>query len=267
MGFLFLTGCSNEKTIANSENESLKIQKRPNILWLVTEDLGAYIPPFGDNTIQTPNLSRLANEGVVYPNLYSTSGVCAPSRATITTGIYPTSIGANTMRVNSFTEITGLPIYEAIPPADLKMISEWMRLNGYYCTNNYKEDYQFNPPKTAWNESSPYAHWRNRENNQPFFSVFNFHETHESGLFEPYGIREIESRYYFADNAAEIAKLPQTHKVKTTGGNTPIHVPEDTVFTIPPYLPDTPVVQRDFWKMYNNIFQVEELSHLHSEFL
>jgi len=175
-----------------------KLPARPNILWLVTEDMGPYIAAFGDSTIQTPNLSRLASEGVIYPNLYSTSGVCAPSRAAIATGMYPSSIGANHMRTNSNMDKTGLPAYEAVPPDEVKMISELLRMNGYYCTNNYKQDYQFKRPATAWDESSPYAHWRNREENQPFFSIFNFTETHESGLFEPYGFRHIETRHYHA---------------------------------------------------------------------
>ena len=54
---------------------------RPNILWIVAEDLGPYIAAFGDSTVATPNLDRLAAEGVRYPNLFSPSGVCAPSRA------------------------------------------------------------------------------------------------------------------------------------------------------------------------------------------
>ena len=130
-----LTACKTEK-IENTQNQ-------PNILWLVTEDMGAYIPPFGDNTVATPSLTRLANEGVIFPNLYSTSGVCAPSRAAIATGMYPSSIGANHMRTTSHTEVTGLPEYGAVPPSQVKMISELMRMNGYYCTNNYKQDYQF----------------------------------------------------------------------------------------------------------------------------
>ncbi|WP_418263686.1 sulfatase [Flavobacterium faecale] len=256
VGLIMLTGCSQQKSITKAEDKTIKLPQRPNILWLVTEDLGAYIPPFGDNTIKTPNLSRLANEGVIYPNLYSTSGVCAPSRATIATGMYPTSIGANNMRVNSFIEVTGLPIYEAVPPTDLKMISEWMRLSGYYCTNNYKEDYQFNPPVTAWNESSPYAHWRNRGNNQPFFAVFNFHETHESGLFEPYGLRYHEERLYAAGDRN--FKIRGNGQKRMKESESTIHVPRDIDFKIPPYLPDNDVVKRDMWKVYNNIAEMDK---------
>ena len=72
--------------------------QQPNILWLVAEDLSPYIPSFGDSTIQTPNLSRLAAEGVRYTNVFDISGVCAPSRAALITGMYPSSIGAHHMR-------------------------------------------------------------------------------------------------------------------------------------------------------------------------
>ena len=198
---LLLVSCKTINDDSNKKEETLtkiNLNDRPNILWLVTEDMGPYIPPFGDSTIVTPNLSRLAKEGVVFPNVYSTSGVCSPSRAALATGMYPSGIGANHMRTNSYMELTGLPAYEAVPPTEVKMISELLRMEGYYCSNNYKEDYQFKPPVTAWDESSPYAHWRNRNNKQPFFAVFNFTDTHESGLFEPYGHRYIEQRYYHA---------------------------------------------------------------------
>ena len=242
------------RTLVNTE-----LPDRPNILWLVTEDMGPYIPSFGDSTIITPNLSRLAKEGVVYPNLFSTSGVCAPSRAAITTGMYPSSFGANHMRTTSNTQDTGLPAYGAVPPPEVRMISELLRMNGYYCSNNYKEDYQFKTPVTAWDESSPYAHWRNRDKDQPFFSIFNFTDTHESGLFEPYGFREIETRHYQSGN--------RNYKWKNYGAShaqnrmaeedTPIHLSKDTKFNIPPYLPDTEVVRRDMWKLYNNIAEMD----------
>lgn len=246
----------------NNESDSrlIDVSERPNILWLVTEDMGAYIPPFGDGTVKTPNLSRLAKEGIVYPNLYSTSGVCSPSRAAIATGMYPSSIGANHMRTNSYTEVTGLKKYEAVPPPEVKMVSELLRKEGYYCTNNYKEDYQFRAPKTAWDESSPYAHWRNRAEDQPFFAVFNFTETHESGLFEPYGFRQIETRHYQAGDTKYVWKKngKSGSKNRMTEAETPKHLSKDTEFNIPPYLPDTDVVRNDLWKMYNNIAEMDQ---------
>ena len=229
------------------------LPERPNILWLVTEDMGRYLAAFGDSTVATPNLSRLAREGVTYPNLYSVSGVCAPSRAAIATGMYPTAIGAHHMRTNSYTDVTGLFPYEAVPPPEVKMVSELLRINGYYCTNNSKEDYQFKAPVTAWDDNGNYAHWRNRKENQPFFSVFNFTQTHESGLFEPYGFKKEETRHYREGDTTYTWESGQMTEAETA-----VHLPKDTKFDIPPYLPDTEIVRRDLWKMYNNIAEMDK---------
>jgi len=251
-----LSACNNESRgiIDDSKTTEILLPERPNILWLVTEDMGPWIPPFGDSTIATPNLSRLAEEGVRFPHFYSTSGVCAPSRAAISTGMYPSSIGANHMRTTSYSEVTGLPQYEAVPPPEVKMMSEIMRMNGYYCTNNTKQDYQYTAPVTAWNESSPYAHWRNRKSGQPFFSIFNFTVTHESGLFEPYGFSKKEIRHYKAGDR-EFGKGQGSGRLAES--DTPIHVDKNIDFPIPPYLPDTEKVRRDMWKMYNNIAEMD----------
>ncbi|MFA3791988.1 sulfatase [Aliiglaciecola sp. SL4] len=242
---------------ANAVTEKDKGEKKPNILWLVLEDMSPILPAYGDNTISTPNISLLAEEGVKYTNVYSTSGVCAPSRAALALGMYPSSVGANHMRTTSNTDETGLPKYAAVPPPEAKMLSQYMRELGYYTTNNYKTDYQFEAPKNAWHESGVYAHWRNRPADKPFFAVVNFTTTHESGLFEPYGIREIESRHYFSDDPARIATLSTNPNHKTNQLNTPIHVPKNLDFPIPPYLPDTPLVRRDLWKMYNNLAETD----------
>ncbi|WP_440877107.1 sulfatase family protein [Thalassotalea sp. PLHSN55] len=243
--------------IASEKSVTVSINK-PNIVWLVVEDMSPILPAYGDHTIETPAISALAAQGVKYTNVYSPSGVCSPSRAAIALGMYPSSIGANHMRTTSNTQETGLPKYEAVPPSSAKMLSQYLREQGYYTTNNLKTDYQFTAPKAAWHESGPFAHWRNRSENQPFFAVINFTTTHESGLFEPYGIRKIESRHYFSDDKKRIAQLPQHHSVKTTEIDTPIHLPKDTKFNIPPYLPDTPLVRRDMWKMYNNLAETDK---------
>jgi arylsulfatase A-like enzyme len=161
------------------------------------------------------------------------------------------------MRTTSYTEVTGLPKYEPVPPPDAKMLSQYLREQGYYTTNNSKEDYQFTPPKNAWDESGKYAHWRNRPADTPFFAVVNFTTTHESGLFEPYGFRYLESRHYFSDDTQRISNLDSTWGSRTVEVDTAIHVAKNLNFPIPPYLPDTPLVRRDMWKMYNNLAEVD----------
>lgn len=56
----------------------------------------------------------------------------------------------------------GFKGYSAVIPEQVKCFPEYLRAAGYYCTNNSKEDYQFEAPPTAWDESNNKAHWRNR---------------------------------------------------------------------------------------------------------
>lgn len=237
---------SPEETVA-TEDTKLSLPNQPNILWLVAEDLSPYIPSFGDSTVQTPTLSRLAAEGICYDNFYSPSPVCAPSRAALSTGMYPTHIGANHMRTGPWyagnisdkeaAERTkfmpeGISFYEAMPEAGIKMMSEVLRGAGYYCTNNAKQDYQYRPSVTAWDGQGKKAHWRNRAEGQPFFAVFNFEVTHESRIW-----RKAQDSLWIDSTIA---------------------------INVPPYLPDTEVGRRDVRRMYSNI---KEMDHQVGEVL
>ena len=148
---------------------------RPNVLWITCEDMSAHLACYGEATVATPNIDRLAREGVVYTNAFASTPVCGPSRHALITGMWPTSTYAlhmrNHARTGALKEIkdpvtyeyaSRRPLYEAVPPAEVRCFTEYLRLAGYYCTNNSKEDYQFKAPVTAWDESSKKAHWRNR---------------------------------------------------------------------------------------------------------
>lgn len=219
------SSCTNspEQPVSPDYN-SLTLPERPNILWLVAEDMSPTIPAYGDSTIDTPNLSRLVREGVKYTHMFSVSGVCAPSRFGIATGIYPTSGGAQHMRTSSrieYMEAIGVVPYEAVPAPAVRMMSEVLRMHGYYTSNNAKQDYQFKAPVTAWDENSNQAHWRNRPDEAPFFAVFNFGVTHESQIW-----RRAEDSLW---------------------------IDPDLDVPIPPYLPDTELVRQDVRRMYSNI--------------
>ena len=226
---------------------------QPNILWLVAEDLSPYIPSFGDSTIQTPNLSRLAAEGVRYTNVFSVSGVCSPSRATLATGVYPAYMGAHNMRTlfqQPAAKKKGIINYECVPPPQVRMVSQLLRENEYYCTNNAKEDYQFFKTLTAWDESSVYAHWRNRPAEKPFFSIFNFGVTHESNMWNPFG------RPYDLDTFPPPRSNKQWWK-EFQGKQKPLFVKEDLKVNVPPYLPYTELVRKDIRRMYSNIIEMD----------
>ncbi len=196
--------------------------KKPNILWISTEDISPHLGCYGDNNAITPNIDQFANEGVRYTRAFTVHGVCAPSRSGIITGMYPSSLGSCDMRC------------KATKPEIIKCFPEYLRQAGYYCTNNSKQDYNFNTPKQAWDESSKKAHWKNRPEDKPFFAVFNFTLTHESKLW----------------NSAD---FDNTHpdELKESEWQKPENM------KIPPIYPDTPAVRRDFARLYERITQFD----------
>ncbi len=166
-------------------------QESPNFLWLVCEDQHLFFSMYGDSSANTPNLDQLAKDALVYQNCYTPSPVCSPSRSSLITGMYPTTLGTQHMRAykksskrNTINSHNSLPYYSAKPKKPIRFFTEDLRANGYYCTNNSKEDYNMVTSPLAWDQSSQEAHWRNREEGQSFFSVFNFNVTHESNIWK-----------------------------------------------------------------------------------
>ena len=189
----------------------------PNFLWLVCEDQSLFFSVYGDSSAKTPNLDELAKDGIVYQNCYTPSPVCAPSRSSLITGMYPTTIGTHHMRAykkskknNSLNPHSSLPYYSAKPKKPIRFFTEYLRANGYYCSNNSKEDYNMTTSPLAWDESSKAAHWRNRHKDQSFFSVFNFYVTHESNIWK-------NKNNYSKEELEKISKadfLPDNDKIK-----------------------------------------------------
>ncbi len=232
---LILTICI--LTACNKTKITLQEYKKPNILWITTEDISPTLSFYGDNTAKTPALDKLAKESLVYNNAFTTVGVCAPSRSTIITGMYPTSIGTMHMRAAhdvfskgrqvykdsvNIKDISGKYIrqYSAVIPENVKCYTEYLRAAGYFTTNNYKTDYQFSAPVTAWDQNNKNAHWRNKPKNKPFFSVFNIDVSHESFLWR--------------------------------NKDLPLTVDPETV-PVPPYLPDNNATRNTVARHYSNV--------------
>ena len=141
---------------------------RPNILWITSEDNSPYLGCYGDPLAKTPNLDRLAQQGVRYRNAFANAPVCSVARTTLITGMYATSIGGQNHRST------------VAMPTQFQLYPEHLRAYGYYCTNNSKTDYNFPGGQKVWNESSNKANYDTRQPNQPFFAVFNSTTSHES---------------------------------------------------------------------------------------
>ncbi|MDA7916246.1 sulfatase-like hydrolase/transferase [Verrucomicrobia bacterium] len=198
---------------------SSQASDRPNILWLSCEDISAHIGSYGDPHAITPNVDKLATEGVRYSHAFTSAGVCAPCRSGIITGMYQTSIGGHHMRCT-----TQLPDF-------IKPFPHFLKEGGYYTSNSSKQDYQFKTPDGVWDESGGKGHWRRRKDkSQPFFSVFNFTGCHESGISS-------EAKY---EKVTADLKPEQRQDAKA-------------LTTLPPYYQDTPGAREDWKRNYELI--------------
>jgi len=219
---------------------------RPNILLLVAEDLSPRIEPYGDGLARTPNLTKLGSKSIRYTSTFTTAGVCAPSRASLITGQHQISFGAQHMR----TSTSPLGKYLAVPPDHVKAFPELLRREGYFTFTDSKLDYQFSGiragsgPFTIWDsEGGSDTGWRDRNENQPFFGMINFFETHESGVMRPSGIPHSATHL-----ATQLARLKLVAPEVTN--------PHDV--KLPPYYPDNDVVRRDIARHYDNIALMDQ---------
>jgi len=234
---LFITFIYSLNSYSKTSDEKL------NVIWISCEDMGPVLSSYGVKEISTPNIDKLAEEGIKYINAYSTVGVCAPSRFSIITGMYPARLGAHNMRTGNFytykdpDKLTykqnkgvidksgiNVPEYEVVTPTNIKAFTEYLRNENYYCINNNKCDYQFNSPFTAWDEVSGNISYKDRPKNTPFFYVKNLMVTHESRIW----LRK----------------------------NEPITVNKD-ILKIPAYYPDIPEVRNDIAIKYSNIQEMD----------
>ncbi len=200
-------------------------QDKPNILWITIEDTSPhFIGCYGNEDASTPVIDKLAEEGVRFTSAFSTGTVCSPSRSTIITAVPTYKMGTGHQR-------SQYPI-----PDFIKGFPYYLKQLGYYTTNNSKTDYNIANEKDfvkeAWHESSNKASWSGRNEVQPFFSVFNFAESHQSRTmswtFEQY-------EKYVWDY------LPEADRIA------------DDAFDMPPFYNDTPEMHKQFARVYNSI--------------
>ncbi|TFG43024.1 MAG: sulfatase, partial [Bacteroidia bacterium] len=116
-----LMGLSAVSLLAANNASGQQTPKQPNILWISTEDMSPHLGCYGDNVAKTPNIDRLASQGVRYTNVFTTAAISAPCRAGIITGMYQTSIGCMHMRTTSYRRSADNPVeFTAVPPHYVK---------------------------------------------------------------------------------------------------------------------------------------------------
>jgi len=196
-------------------------QDRPNIVWLMAEDIAQDLACYGMKGLQTPTLDRLAREGRRYDNAICANPICSPNRSAMMVGVNPTIIDAHMHRSNR-----DLPL-----PAPYKPITAYLRDAGYTCLLGHDLVFE-NGRKTDCN----FKH----KGTGAYDGVDSF------GLFDA-------ARSFKADDAPFFAQiqLKATHRGDWWNGIRKASLDPVSVDAIelPPYIPDTPKTRLD-WATY-----------------
>ncbi len=196
--------------------------KRTNIVWIVVDDMSANFSCYGEKTIQTPHVDRMAKDGTQFTQAFVTAPVCSPCRSALVTGCYQTTIGAHHHRSGRGELTITLP-GEVVPvPVLFQKAGYYTCIGGHGATGEKlgKTDYNFEWPKKMYDGND----WAGRKPGQPFFMQVQLH----GGKHRGQGPNK---------NWENRAK-------KELGSNTK---PEDV--TLPPYYPRDPVILQD-WADY-----------------
>ncbi|CAD73507.1 probable arylsulfatase A [Rhodopirellula baltica SH 1] len=145
---------------------------RPNIVWIIADDLGPELACYGYPDVATPNVDRLAERGRLFLNTFSTSPVCSSSRSAFQTGRYQTSIGCYHHLTRDKKEL------------QVRTAIDWLREAGYFIShgngevgnkqaNKYGVNYLYDK-RTHFDAYD----WADRDPGQPFFAQVHIHEPH-----------------------------------------------------------------------------------------
>jgi arylsulfatase A-like enzyme len=132
-GFLLVTTCQSPST----QNE----RKLPNILFIPVDDLRPELNAYGISGIHTPNIDRLAAQGMVFTRTYCQQAVCNPSRASLLTGLRPDSIRVWDLRKN---------FRDVVP--DVVTLPQFFKEKGYHTVGIGKTFHNTLPDTLSWSE-------------------------------------------------------------------------------------------------------------------
>jgi arylsulfatase A-like enzyme len=154
-------------------------EDRPNIVWIVVEDMSLPFGCYGEQDIRTPNVDALAREGIRFERAFVTAPVCSTCRSAMITGMYQTSIGAHHHRSGRGQE-------KIVLPDGVKPVPVLFQQAGYFTANGSftgpldkvaargaprkagKTDYNFQYDNSIYDSH----HFSHRQQGQPFFAQY-----------------------------------------------------------------------------------------------
>jgi len=167
-----------------------KKTEKPNILWIVCEDMSQDLACYGNALVKTPTLDKLANEGMRFNNMFTAAGVCSPSRTALAIGMHQASVGAMHMR---YSDELKKPL-----PNGIKTIAHILEDNGYQTLGIGKHDYMFSIGKAPFQLTKI----DQVKKGKPFFAKVHSHYTHrifEKDTINPIDRSKVELPPYYPD--------------------------------------------------------------------
>ncbi len=213
-------------TLAQTE----EVKKRPNILWIVGENLKLDLSCYGAKNVKTPNLDALAGRGVRYTHVFSTSPVCAPSRSAFLVGMYQTTSDTHNMRSH---RDDGYRLPEGVRPLTHRLKEVGYRTGniktmGGEQVGSGKLDLNFVKEGKLYDTDT----WEDLKGREPFFAQINTLEA-EYDIYDRQTWRQPRVEWKGERHHEQIAT-------------------EDNV-TPPPYYPDHPLVRKEWARYLNSI--------------
>lgn len=201
------------------------LSARPNIVWIIPDDMSANFSTYGETTIETPHLDAMAERGVKFTRAFVTAPVCSTNRSAFITGMYQTSIGAHHHR-------SGRGELKINLPDGVELVPKLFQDAGYYTSisgwpvdpkRQGKTDYNFEWDKSVYDGID----WSGRADGQPFFA-------------------QIQTQGGKLRGSSMEKNLKTAQRADETLGS---HTSVDDV-TLPPYYPNDNAVLRQDWAAY-----------------
>ena len=200
-------------------------KERPNIIWIMAEDMSTDLETYGMPNVKTPHLNKMATEGVRFDNAFVTNPICSPSRSAMMVGTHQVKTNSHNHRSNRDT------------PLDLqfKPFTKLLRNAGY---------------TTILGNHAVMKKGRKVDVNFKSKPIGNWDGITEFGLFDKYDTFEKEDQPFFAQ-----IQLVVTHRgdwwddVRKKSK----HPVDPKTLTLPPYMANHPAVRLDWAKYLDQI--------------
>ena len=238
-------------------------KNKPNLVWIFVEDMNDWMGCYDNHTVPTPNIDKLAEQGIRFNRAYMTAGVCSASRSAIALGTMQTTIGVHNHRSSR----QRIPEEVFHLPEDVKTVYQVMRSNGYHVINaGPKNDFNFLWPTQSQMEldkatgrfgggayysenkdellydlnSKIWGHnpelWNNRPKDKPVFIQFQLKGGKNTGRYKN-------------------AKPIEGKNVKTDKFNV---FTDTSNIDVMPFYPDLPIVRTEIAHHYDCIRQTDD---------